>query len=155
MSHLGLTLEGRHEPLVDEDLFERVQDVLDSHAVAGERQRVHHHYLKGTVFCGYCWKNGVTQRLAIQQVVKADGSQYSYFFCRRRRDGSCPGPHIGIHWIEDAVTEHYRQVRFSPPSSPRFAGTSTRRSPTKNMTPACSGSNSPPSSRLWIPKKTT
>ncbi|NVI89670.1 zinc ribbon domain-containing protein [Actinomadura sp. BRA 177] len=99
---------------MDEDLFERVQDVLDSHAVAGERQRVHHHYLKGTVFCGYCWKNGVTQRLAIQQVVKADGSQYSYFFCRRRRDGSCPGPHIGIHWIEDAVTEHYRQVRFSP-----------------------------------------
>ncbi|WP_084263303.1 recombinase family protein [Actinomadura formosensis] len=106
-------IEGRHEPLVDEDLFEHVQDILEAHAVAGERRRVHHHYLKGTVFCGYCWKNGVTQRLVIQQVVKHDGSQYSYFFCRRRRDGSCTAPHIGTHRIEEAVAEHYRQIRFS------------------------------------------
>ncbi|URM93997.1 recombinase family protein [Actinomadura madurae] len=107
-------IKGRHEPLVEEDLFERVQDVLESHTVAGERRRVHHHYLKGTVFCGCCWRNSVTQRLVIQQVVKRDGSQYSYFFCRRRRDGSCTAPHIGTHRIEEAVAEHYRKIRFSP-----------------------------------------
>jgi hypothetical protein len=35
-------IKGRHEPLVDDDLFERVQDELDSRGVAGDRRRIHH-----------------------------------------------------------------------------------------------------------------
>ena len=34
---------------MSKDTFERVQAVLDSHNRAGEKQRVHRHYLKGSV----------------------------------------------------------------------------------------------------------
>jgi hypothetical protein len=43
---------GRHEPLIDEDTFERVQQLLDEKRVAGERPQVHGHYLRGSIFCG-------------------------------------------------------------------------------------------------------
>jgi len=39
--------DGRHEPLVSEELFERVQRVLNAHSGAGVRSRTHNHYLKG------------------------------------------------------------------------------------------------------------
>jgi len=42
---------GLHEPLVDQALFQRVQQMLRSRDQAGERKRKHPHYLKGTIFC--------------------------------------------------------------------------------------------------------
>src|SRR5581483_3874734 len=53
VSFRGVEYEGRHQPLIDQLLFERVQAVLRSHA-NGEKQREHRHYLKSTVFCGQC-----------------------------------------------------------------------------------------------------
>jgi site-specific DNA recombinase len=46
--------DGRHEPLIDPETFERVQTLLDEKRVAGERPRVRQHYLRGSVFCGEC-----------------------------------------------------------------------------------------------------
>lgn len=43
-----------HPRLVDEETFERVQQVLDAHNGSGERPRQHQHYLKSTVWCGRC-----------------------------------------------------------------------------------------------------
>ena len=50
----GKVYPGRHEPLVPVLLFERVQTKLDSKRQSGERQRIHHHYLKGTLYCDTC-----------------------------------------------------------------------------------------------------
>jgi site-specific DNA recombinase len=44
--------EGRHEPLIDQDTFDRVQVLLDEKRVAGERPQHQRHYLRGSVFCG-------------------------------------------------------------------------------------------------------
>src|SRR5207248_760429 len=52
-------VQGRHQPLIDDDLFDRVQDLLESRATAKERRRSHHHYLKGSLFCGRCKRGGV------------------------------------------------------------------------------------------------
>ena len=49
----GVQYAGRHEALVDEAIWQRVQDVLASH-VNGERVRQHPHFLKSTVYCGQC-----------------------------------------------------------------------------------------------------
>ena len=54
VTYRGVSYPGRHEPLVDELLFEQVQAMLTAHNCAGERQYVHNHYLKGSVFCGSC-----------------------------------------------------------------------------------------------------
>ena len=110
----GEEVQGRHEPLIDEDLFDRVQDLLESRSTAGERRREHHHYLKGSLFCGRCKRAGITQRLIIQHTVNSRGSEYTYFFCRNKQNGSCEAPHINVALIEDAVENHYATIRFSP-----------------------------------------
>ena len=105
---------GRHEALIGDDLFERVQDIIESHTTAKERRRVHHHYLKGSLFCGRCKKTGITQRMIIQHTVNSRGSEYTYFFCRNKQDGTCQAPHVNVLRIEDAVEDHYATIRFSP-----------------------------------------
>lgn len=42
--------DGVHEPLVSEELFERVQEFFRLHDLAGVRQRRQSHYLRGTLF---------------------------------------------------------------------------------------------------------
>jgi len=114
VTYKGEEIDGRHEALIDEDLFERVQNIIESRSTAGERCRVHHHYLKGSLFCGRCKQAGITQRLIIQHTVNSRGSEYTYFFCRNKQDGSCPTPHVNVIRIEMAVEDHYALVRFSP-----------------------------------------
>ena len=54
VTYKGVEYQGRHEPLIDRQTFDRVQDLLDSRVKAGEKQRIHQHYLKGTIFCRCC-----------------------------------------------------------------------------------------------------
>lgn len=105
--------QGRHEPLIDEDLFERVQDILDSRTAANERRRVHHHYLKGSLFCGRCKRAGIQARMLIQRSVNHRGTAYLYFFCRNRQSGTCTAPHVSTVFLEDAVEVHYGSIRFT------------------------------------------
>lgn len=79
--------------------------------MAGERRRVHHHYLKGTVFCGRCQLAGATQRMVIQHTV-SKGYEYTYFFCPNNRT-ACPTSHINVLHVEDAIETHYATLRFS------------------------------------------
>ncbi len=113
VEYQGEEFEGRHEALIDEDLFGRVQDLIESRTNAGERRRVHHHYLKGSLFCGRCAEeDGVTQRMIIQHVTSARGGEYTYFFCRNKQHGRCSAPHVNVLRIEDAVENHYATVQF-------------------------------------------
>jgi len=45
----GETYPGRHEPLISEDLFNQVQELMDERGYAHERRKRHDHYLKGTI----------------------------------------------------------------------------------------------------------
>jgi site-specific DNA recombinase len=101
----GEEYQGRHQPLIPQALFDRVQEVLRAHDRAGERQRVHHHYLKGTVFCGQCGS-----RLCL---TNAKG-QYLYFFClgRHQRRTTCTLPYLAAADVEAAVERYYRTVRI-------------------------------------------
>ena len=46
----GAIYSGKHLPLVSAETWQRVQDLLAANHLAGEKQRVHHHYLKGSLF---------------------------------------------------------------------------------------------------------
>ena len=109
----GEEIQGRHEALIDEDLFDTVQEILDSRMTAQERRRVHHHYLKGSLFCGRCRRQGIKRRMIIQQTTNSKGAEYTYFFCRGRQKGACQAPYVNVALIEDAVERHYAAIRFS------------------------------------------
>ena len=98
----GIEYKGRHETFISEDLFERVQRVLDSHQGAGVRERKHLHYLKGWLWCNRCGNRFIVQR------AMGNGGEYFYFFCRGRQDHSCDQPYIPTEVMEEAITRHYR-----------------------------------------------
>ena len=54
VTYEGVEYKGRHEPLLTQELFDRVQRVFHSERQAGTRQRTHDHYLKGLVWCERC-----------------------------------------------------------------------------------------------------
>lgn len=74
---MGRRVQGSHEPLVDRSTSERVQELLDSRAMCGTRERRHHHYLKGLLVCAVCGR-----RLSVQ---RSKGT-YTYFYCLGQRD---------------------------------------------------------------------
>lgn len=113
VTYKGEEVRGRHEPLIDEDLFDRVQDRINSRSAAKERRRLHHHYLKGSLFCGRCRRAGVTQRMIIQRTINSKGAEYLYFFCRNRQNSTCDAPHVNAELVEDAIERHYATIRFS------------------------------------------
>ncbi|WP_280208174.1 recombinase zinc beta ribbon domain-containing protein [Nocardia cyriacigeorgica] len=108
----GEEMQGRHEPLIDENLFDNVQEILESRANAHERRRVHHHYLKGSLFCGRCQRTGTVGRMIVQRTTNRHGNEYLYFFCRNKQKGTCTAPHINVALVEDAVEAHYATIRF-------------------------------------------
>jgi site-specific DNA recombinase len=94
----GVEYEGRHQPLIDKETFSRVQQILKAHEAAGEKDRKHHHYLKGTVYCARCHS-----RLLITR-ANGHGGTYLYYFCagRQRRNG-CEQRYVQVPTVEEAV----------------------------------------------------
>jgi site-specific DNA recombinase len=102
VTYKGMEYQGRHEALIPGELFEQVQRVLDAHQGAGTRNRTHHHYLKGLLWCDRC-----KQRFTIQRAVGRAGGVYFYFFCRGRQEGVCNHPYVPAEVMEQAVVDHY------------------------------------------------
>ena len=113
VSYQGEEYEGRHPALIDHELFARVQQVIESRSTGGNRRRVHHHYLKGIVFCGACHDRGIIQRLAIHHNTTRHGNEYLYYFCRHKQTKQCQSPHMSVPRIEDAVERYYASLTFS------------------------------------------
>jgi site-specific DNA recombinase len=98
---------GRHQAIVNQDLWDRVQSVLDLRSRRGQRDRVLKHYLKGMVFCGRCKAAGRTSRMIFTQARGRGGEYYPYFLCRGRQQGVCDLPYLPAEQVEEAVALHY------------------------------------------------
>lgn len=107
----GANYPGKHPALIDIALFDRVQDVLLAHNYAGEKQRVHNHYLKGSVFCGECGS-----RLSISYSRSGTGEVYDYFYClgRQRNRHSCSKSVVRVRRVEALIEDHYRLIQLKP-----------------------------------------
>ncbi len=105
----GAVYAGRHEPIVNEVIWQKVQDVMASHVV-GEKVRDHHHYLKSSVFCGNCGS-----RLIVHHAVNRHGSVYEYFVCsgRHEKRTDCTSRAINIALVENKIVDHYRTIALS------------------------------------------
>jgi hypothetical protein len=107
----GQRSPGKHEPLVDQDTFDRVQMLLAAARVGGERPQKHEHYLRGTIFCAEC-----QGRLLYGRHRGRSGRHYEYFCCNNRttrRRGECPSGHYAVDVTEERVIEEvYATVRI-------------------------------------------
>jgi site-specific DNA recombinase len=107
VTYRGKQYEGRHPRLVSPELFDQVQAVLQAHCLAGERDRKHQHYLKGTIRCGTCGCRLVYSR------HKGNGGTYEYFVCPRNQRGECPQGYQPTDLVETAIEDYYAGVPFS------------------------------------------
>lgn len=115
VKYRGQTYEGRHPALISQELFNRVQDLLEARGFAGERRRRNHHYLKGSLFCGKCFdERGEIRRMIIQRATGRRGGEYRYYFCRGVQAHTCDAPYSNVELLDAAVEEHYKTIRFHP-----------------------------------------
>ncbi|MEJ7743089.1 MAG: recombinase family protein [Nocardioidaceae bacterium] len=110
VTYQGATYEGKHDALIDTELWLHVQDILAAHAHAGEKDRVHQHYLRGTIFCGQCGARLVFSR------NQGNGGYYDYFVCtkKRTRSHNCPRPAIRLEKIEQGIAVFYSRFQLTP-----------------------------------------
>jgi site-specific DNA recombinase len=103
--YAGVEYEGRHEQLIDNASFAKAKAVLAAHNHAAEKDRKHHHYLKGSLYCGRCGS-----RMSLIQ-ANGNGGRYPYFFCIGRMKGTgCKQPYVPVDLIEAAVEDAYGEV---------------------------------------------
>ena len=102
----GVEYDGRHEPVVSQELFDRVQEVFRAHTNSREKDRKHRHYLKGTVYCS------CGERLCL---TKAKGT-YLYFFCvgRHQKRNGCDQRYVLAERVERAVTDYWDRLVVEP-----------------------------------------
>jgi site-specific DNA recombinase len=102
----GELFPGRHEPLISKELFLRVQDVLAERAKRGQRDRTHHHFLKGLLFCQRCHRAGRRSRLVYTEAA-GNGGAYNYFLCRGRQEGTCDLPYLPVTEVEEMAARRF------------------------------------------------
>jgi DNA invertase Pin-like site-specific DNA recombinase len=105
----GVRYDGSHPKLVPVEVFDRVQQVLTSRRLAGDRSHKHSHYLRGVVHCSLC------RRAMMFTRCKAKGGYYEYFVCiGRHREKNCQMPYLSVEHVERSVTRYYeREIKLS------------------------------------------
>ncbi|MGI8667509.1 MAG: recombinase family protein [Jatrophihabitans sp.] len=108
----GQLYPGRHEAIVSQQLFDRVQIVLHERSQRGQRDRVLTHYLKGNLFCDRCDKAGRTNRLIYTEARGRSGDYYGYYICRGRQLKQCNLPHLPVAQVEEAIRRNYTTLQI-------------------------------------------
>lgn len=109
VNYMGVEYQGKHQPLVDETTFTKVQEVLQAHKTSGARSYRTTQYLSGTLFCGRCHS-----RLAFA-ISKGRVSYHGYFFCmgRHEKRTACDLPYLKVHEVEDTIVDLYASEPIS------------------------------------------
>ena len=116
--YAGITAPGRHEPLVDEATFQKVQDILAAQRQSGERSWRHHHYLRGSLYCAQCGR-----RIFFTRARGRHGGLYDYFVCGGRSARICTQPHHRVEAVESAIERHYATVQLTDDQRDRIRAT--------------------------------
>jgi site-specific DNA recombinase len=105
----GVKGDGRHPAIIDRTTFEKVQQVLDSHRLSGDRSKKHNHYLKGSLFCGNCGRRLLYGR------HRGNGGVYEYFSCITHQGlkVSCGAHYMPVDAVERKIENLYRSVQLT------------------------------------------
>lgn len=116
VTYKGEEHDGIHEPIIDEELFYRVQDLLSARRKSHTKYRKHDHYLKGSIYCRRC-----RQRFYYRQTTNRHGNTYEYFLCRGRNNNEgCQTPHLPVDQVETAVEKLYQAEFLTDDSKTRL-----------------------------------
>ena len=101
---------GKHKPIIENTLFEKVQAVREAHNVGADRTRKHLFVLRGVAKCGECgsrWTAGYHKG--------ASGKKYGLYSCQKAQKGqrvSCSQEGIPIDDLEVDFAKIFKQVQL-------------------------------------------
>jgi len=86
----GNWYQGKHEPIVDKDLFDKVQEQLKRDNIV--RQSKEFAFTK-LMTCGLC-ESGISAEEKYKQLKDGTSAKYIYYGCGRSKDRYCKNPYI-------------------------------------------------------------
>jgi site-specific DNA recombinase len=98
----GCVYQGKHQPLVTRDLWERVQGVLDGRRAKKHRRVKHHFAFSGLMACGYC---------GCSIVGEIKKQRYVYYHCSGYK-GRCEEPYVREEVIGQQFSELLGRLIF-------------------------------------------
>ena len=109
VTYNGVQYPGKHEAIIDDKTWNKVQAILKSH-INGERTRIHEHYLKSTVYCAKCGA-----RLIIHNAKSRSGDRYPYFVCsaKQNKRNDCKQRATLIDEVALKIEEWYEKIEFT------------------------------------------
>ncbi|MDR1450491.1 MAG: recombinase family protein [Propionibacteriaceae bacterium] len=109
---------GTHDPIVDDLVWLKVQDMLQAHNKAGDRTQIHDHYLKGSLYC-HCG-----HKMTVSMTRNRHGELYPYFIClgRHGKKNDCQAQAVLVSTVERLVEEHYKTIEISPEACEALEG---------------------------------
>ena len=96
--------EGKHETFISQELFTKVQSVLDAHNQYATRKRKHSFLLRGFIFCADC-----NRQIWSDKHTKPSGNVYRLYFCAKCGKGT----YIDSDKLERNVEKMFRKIQIS------------------------------------------
>lgn len=100
----GVIYEGRHPALIDEETFNKCQEIMTAHNQNASRQRIHNYLLRGFVFCNKCGK-----RLWADKHTKKSGIVFEMYFCKTCSKGT----YVDINELENQVEDWFGAIQMT------------------------------------------
>jgi len=95
----GVETPGGMPRILDDDLFYRVQEIMNKNKKAPARTRGENEYLLTTkLFCGHC-----KEMMVGYAGTGKSGRQYHYYMCKNARKKKCDKHMVGKEFIEERV----------------------------------------------------
>jgi DNA invertase Pin-like site-specific DNA recombinase len=106
----GNWYQGKHEPIVDKDLFDKVQEQLKRDNIV--RQSKEFAFTK-LMTCGLC-ESGISAEEKYKQLKDGTSAKYIYYGCGRSKDRYCKNPYIREEDLVDQLVKLMSKVTFNP-----------------------------------------
>ena len=105
VNYRGVEHPGKHPPLIETELFERVQVALNERDQYVLKPRRHHHYLRGLLNCGRCGA-----RMQYTTGRGRGGEEFDYYACLKRLRGrQCELPYLPAAEVEARIAQAWPQ----------------------------------------------
>jgi site-specific DNA recombinase len=106
----GEIYEGKHEPIVDKKLFDKVQEVMKERGRPRHKQKNEPQAYCGLLSCATCGMM-ITGEYRVKTQLNGTQHFYTYYHCtKKRRDMKCPEPCIRQESLDEQISSLLQKV---------------------------------------------
>ncbi len=111
----GMESQGLHQPLIDKNIFDRVQYILSKRGENGLRSRKHNFLLRSVVFCNLCGRRYTAEWHVDEKKFIRRGGRIGFYRCAGLgRVGQCKSKYVEIDDLEKQVELEVAKLQFTP-----------------------------------------